>query len=93
MKTYTQPVQYEIRVERHLGPGVAALFPEFTVSEDGGSTLLHGVLPDQAALHGVLLRIRDLGLTLVSMARVADAPAHADSGEGRLPLDTLEAPS
>lgn len=64
--------QYEIRVERQLGPGLAARFPEFTLSDDDGQTVLRGALPDQAALHGVLARIRDLGLTLVAVARIAE---------------------
>ncbi|MBK9712315.1 MAG: hypothetical protein IPO81_13485 [Kouleothrix sp.] len=65
-------VHYEIRVERQIGSALAALFPEFTLTYRDGETLLRGTLPDQAALHGVLARIRDLGLTLVALARVAD---------------------
>ncbi len=63
---------YTIRVDRELGPGVAALFPEFTVTHDEGATVMRGSLPDQAALHGVLTRIRDLGLTLIALAREND---------------------
>ncbi len=71
-------VRYEIRVERHLGPAIAALFPEFTLAYDAGNTVMRGSLPDQTALHGVLARIRDLGLTLVSVVRLAEEPDPGD---------------
>jgi hypothetical protein len=67
---------YVILVERQLGPGVAALFPELSLSELGGATLMRGALADQAALHGVLARIRDLGLTLLALTAVPAPPAH-----------------
>lgn len=65
--------RYAIQVERHLGPAVAAYFPEFalTLNPDGTTTLC-GALPDQAALFGLLGRIRDLGLTLVAVNRLPD---------------------
>ncbi|MEI7768926.1 MAG: hypothetical protein WCI67_03005 [Chloroflexales bacterium] len=63
--------QYEIRVEHQLGPGVAALFPELKLTYEQQETVMRGTLADQAALHGVLMRIRDLGLTLVALRRVA----------------------
>ena len=72
MNTHIDAMQYEIKVERHLGPGIAVLFPEFSLSEDNGNTVMRGSVPDQAALHGVLGRIRDLGLTLVSLRRICD---------------------
>jgi len=59
---------YELRVERHLGSGTAALFPEFELHhEPDGSTVLTGTLADQAALHGALARVRDLGLVLIGV--------------------------
>ena len=69
---------YEIRVERQLGPGMAALFPEFTLSDEDGHTVMRGVLPDQAAVHGVLVRIRDLGLTLLSLNRMEEQGTRPD---------------
>ncbi|GIW00922.1 hypothetical protein [Roseiflexus sp.] len=63
---------YIIRIDRELGPGIAALFPEFTMTHDEGTTVMRGTLPDQAMLHGVLTRIRDLGLTLIALAREND---------------------
>ena len=68
----THPTQqYEIRVRRQIGPGLAALFPELAVTYDRDETVLRGAFADQAALHGVLIRIRDLGLTLVALNQVA----------------------
>ena len=65
---------YEIRVERHLGPAVAALFPGFDLRHEAdGSSVLTGVLPDQAALHGALALVRDLGLVLIDVRGVAGA--------------------
>jgi hypothetical protein len=67
--------RYAIRVERHLGQTAAALFPEFDVRPAAdGSTVLTADLPDQAALHGVLARVRDLGLVLTEVRRVAAEP-------------------
>jgi hypothetical protein len=71
------PRYYVILVERQLGPGVAALFPELDLSELGGATLMRGALADQAALHGVLTRIRDLGLTLLALTAAPALPEHA----------------
>jgi hypothetical protein len=66
--------RYEIRVERHLGTAVAAHFPGFTLTHRAdGDTSLCGVVPDQAALHGALTRVRDLGLTLVAVRRLSPA--------------------
>ena len=67
----TITTHYEIRVEGHLGPGVAAWFPGLAIRhEANGDTTLAGPVADQSALHGVLMRIRDLGLVLVSVRRL-----------------------
>lgn len=66
---------YEIRLAGHLDPRWAAWFDGLAVSHDGdGTTVISGPIPDQAALHGVLRRIRDLGLPLVSVSRVDARP-------------------
>ncbi|MEJ2711424.1 MAG: hypothetical protein P8074_27705 [Anaerolineales bacterium] len=68
--TMNAPKLYEIRVERHLSRSWAARFEGLSIQyEPEGSTVLSGML-DQAALHGVLIKIRDLGLNLVSVNRV-----------------------
>jgi len=67
----TRPMLYHIRVKEALSPEWAAWFDPLTIeSQPDGETLLSGALSDQAALHGVLIRIRDLGLTLVSLYSV-----------------------
>jgi hypothetical protein len=59
---------YAIRVAGHLGAHWAVLFDGMSITpESGGTTLLRGALPDQAALHGVLNRLRDSGLPLISL--------------------------
>jgi hypothetical protein len=62
------PVFYEIRVQGHLGNSWSSWFEGMTIRhEENGETVLAGALADQAALHGVLNKIRDLGLPLVEL--------------------------
>jgi len=62
---------YEIRVRGHLEARWANQFDGLTITlEENGSTLLSGPLADQAALHGILKKVRDLGLTLLSVNSV-----------------------
>jgi hypothetical protein len=64
-------VQYEIRLQGHLGPRWAAWFDGLSVSADAdGTTVLRGSVVDQAALHGLLHKLRDVGLPLVSLTQV-----------------------
>jgi len=64
----THPTIYEIRVEGHLDRAWSDWFEGLTVTpERGGTTLLSGPVADQAALHGLLRRIRDLGAPLISV--------------------------
>lgn len=64
---------YAIRVEGALAERWSAWFAGLEVCrEPDGNTLLRGVLADQAALHGVLARIRDLNLVLISVSRQED---------------------
>ena len=59
---------YEIRIQGHLDPRWAAWFDGMTLThESGGTTVVRGAVTDQAALHGVLQKVRDLGLQLVSV--------------------------
>ena len=65
-----RPTIYQIRVKGHLGPQWTDWFDGLVITlEDNGETLLSGVVVDQAALHGLLRRIRDLGMPLVSVSR------------------------
>ena len=64
------PEAYEIRVQGHLDDSWLASFPGLALTRlENGETLLWGWLPDQVALHGILERIRDLNLALVSVTR------------------------
>jgi len=71
---------YEIRVQGHVAPRLTErLAPLRPCREPDGTTTLTGPVADQAALHGLLRRMRDLGLALVSVARLGTpdaAPPH-----------------
>ena len=64
-----QPARYEIRVEGALGEEWSAWFGGLHVAIDGSDTVISGAIADQPALHGLLNRIRDLGLGLISVRR------------------------
>ena len=69
------PTSYEIRVAGHLSPQWADWFDGLTITlEEDGDTLLTGPAIDQAALHGLLKKVRDLGLSLVSVCPVDPEP-------------------
>jgi hypothetical protein len=64
----TNPLQVEIRLQGHLATRWADWFPGLHIHlEDAGITRLTGSVPDQAALHGLLRNVRDLGLPLLSV--------------------------
>ena len=62
-----QPATYQIRVQGELDEGWADRFGNMTITAQGGITTLTGTVADQPALHGLLIRIRDLGLPLISV--------------------------
>ena len=69
---------YQITVKGHLNPNWADWFDGLTITlEDNGETLLTGPVVDQAALHGVLRKVRDLAMPLLSVSRVR--PSQADA--------------
>jgi hypothetical protein len=71
------PAHYEIRVERHLDEHWSTWFGGLTlIREDDGTTVLRGGVTDQAELHGLLAKVRDLGATLISVV-TTDAPDQA----------------
>ncbi len=74
-------MHYHIRVQGHLDPSWQHRFEGLRIEhQDAGATLLSGTLPDQAALHGVLLQIVRLGLTLLSL-ETSEALEHEGTGE------------
>jgi hypothetical protein len=75
--TQSQSVIYQIRLKGHLGSEWTDWFEGLTITlEEDGDTLLTGPVIDQAALHGLLKKVRDLGLPLVSVCPVD--PGQAD---------------
>jgi hypothetical protein len=65
-----EPVNYQIRLKGHLDRRWTDWFEGLTIMhEEGGETLLTGPVVDQAALHGLLRRVRDLGIPLISVVR------------------------
>ena len=62
------PTQYELRLETHLDEHWSSWFGGMTlVHEDDGTTTLRGSVTDQAALHGLLAKVRDIGAILISV--------------------------
>ncbi len=75
-----QPLVYQIRIKGHLGRQWTDWFGGLTITlEDNGDTLLTGPVVDQAALHGLLKKVRDLGMPLLSVSRVT--PGQADASD------------
>lgn len=75
-----QPRIYQIRIKGHLSPQWADWFEELTITmEENGDTLLTGTVVDQAALHGLLKKVRDLGTPLLSVNYVE--PNKRDTAE------------
>ena len=77
IKAHPEPELYEIRVRGHLDARWASQFEGLTITlEENGDTLLTGPVVDQAALHGLLKKVRDLGLPLVSVIQVQFHETH-----------------
>ena len=74
----SQPLVYEIRIKGHLDKQWTEWFEGLTITlEDNGDTLLTGHVVDQAALHGLLRKVRDLGMPLLSVDSVKPGPEDA----------------
>ena len=80
-----QPLVYQIRLKGHLGRHWTDWFDGLTITlEDNGETLLTGPVADQAALHGLLKKVRDVVMPLISVIGVK--PDQADISETPSPL-------
>jgi hypothetical protein len=78
------PGRYEIRLQGHLDPRWAAWFDGLAIVHGSdGTTVIHGQVADQAALHGLLQKTRDLGLPLISVNHVGPAHPEAPTAEAR----------
>jgi hypothetical protein len=72
----SQPVVYQIRLKGHLGREWTDWFGGLSITlEEDGDTLLTGPVVDQAALHGLLKKVRDLGMPLVSVCPLERGPS------------------
>lgn len=74
--------RYEIRIKGHLDKSWADWFDGMTIMHQAnGETCLNGSMRDQAALHGVLNRLRDMGVALISVNPVDEIPVRGDEDE------------
>lgn len=69
-KEYDIPAIYQIRVKGILDPSWSDWFDNFSITTQGEETLMEGPVADQAALHGILSKINDLGLAIVTITQV-----------------------
>jgi hypothetical protein len=74
------PARYEVRVDGVLGGRWSHWFEGLRIDHEEGETILSGTLPDQPALHGILDKVRDLGLSIIAVRRL---PPQEQTGEQR----------
>jgi hypothetical protein len=89
--TPSQPVIYQIRLKGHLDSQWTDWFEGLTITlEEDGDTLLTGPVVDQAALHGLLKKVRDLGMPLVSVNRVQFNETHPYRSKKEKEMNTIK---
>ena len=82
----TEAGRYAIRLDGHLDPRWEPWFDGLSLTaEANGTTVISGPSADQAALHGLLGRVRDLGLPLISITRIEPETGHEPPNEGEVP--------
>jgi hypothetical protein len=87
----SQPTIYQIRIKSHLSPDWADWFEGLTITlEEDGDTLLSGPVVDQAALHGLLKKVRDLGLPLISVNCIEASQAASVDDKSRIEASDLK---
>jgi hypothetical protein len=72
------PARYEVRVDGVLDGRWSQWFHGLRIDNQGGETVLSGTLPDQPALHGILDKVRDLGLCIIAVRRIGPQEAAGD---------------
>jgi hypothetical protein len=78
ISTASEAGRYEIRLKGHLDNRWASWFDGLTLTTcSDGTTVIHGIVVDQSALHGLLQKVRDVGLPLISVTRVDPDPYNA----------------
>ncbi|HEY71268.1 MAG TPA: hypothetical protein G4O08_11875 [Anaerolineae bacterium] len=74
-REFDKPSRYQFKVKGHLDESWSEWFDGLTINHgDDDTTEMSGIVADQAALYGLLIKMRDLGLTLVAITREAEAP-------------------
>lgn len=73
-----QAGRYEIRLDGLLALDYEEWFDGFHITQESGDTFLQGEIADQSALHGLLRRIRDLGVPIISIRRISAHPSGGD---------------
>jgi len=71
---YHAPAHYRIKLKERLDQNWSHWFEQIAISTENDQTILTGPVADQAALHGLLVRIRDLNLTLLQVERIEPYP-------------------
>ena len=86
-----QPLVYQIRLQGHLGQNWTDWFGDVTITlQDNGETLLTCPVVDQAALYGLLRKVRDLGLPLISVTRAQTDQIDGPDSKQAIEASTLE---
>jgi hypothetical protein len=86
----TSPHHYEIRVAGTLPPEALLDFEQLNASIEPVGTMVHGVLPDQAALYGLLTRLEALGAQVLEVRRLHDSPGTAGGSAGQFGADAQQ---
>jgi hypothetical protein len=68
---FDQPTEYQIRLKGTLDSSWSEWFDGFTITAQNGEAILVGVVRDQSALHGILAKINDLGLPIISVEKIS----------------------